>query len=136
MGATLLDAFTGSTEAAGIWTIQTGIFPENTASLRHSTSEPDSAASAPASASAAITAAGATSPSSNAAAPLPLLDELLARLRARDPESADQMTRCETPQRHPAPEDRDKMISQIRRASHPGDQGRTGSEKLLTWTDS
>ncbi len=34
IGAALLDAFTGSTEAAGIWTIQTGIFPENTASLR------------------------------------------------------------------------------------------------------
>ena len=34
LGAALLDAFTGSTEAAGIWTIQTGIFPENTTSLR------------------------------------------------------------------------------------------------------
>jgi phosphinothricin acetyltransferase len=34
IGAALLDAFTGSTEAAGIWTIQTGIFPENTTSLR------------------------------------------------------------------------------------------------------
>ena len=34
IGAALVDAFTGSTEAAGIWTIQTGIFPENTASLR------------------------------------------------------------------------------------------------------
>ena len=34
IGAALLDAFTGSTEAAGIWTIQTGIFPENTPSLR------------------------------------------------------------------------------------------------------
>ena len=33
-GTALLDAFTGSTEAAGIWTIQTGIFPENTTSLR------------------------------------------------------------------------------------------------------
>jgi L-amino acid N-acyltransferase YncA/2-polyprenyl-3-methyl-5-hydroxy-6-metoxy-1,4-benzoquinol methylase len=33
-GAALLDALTGSAEAAGIWTIQTGIFPENTASLR------------------------------------------------------------------------------------------------------
>ncbi|MER7730028.1 N-acetyltransferase family protein [Streptomyces erythrochromogenes] len=29
----LLDALTASTEAAGIWTIQSGIFPENTASL-------------------------------------------------------------------------------------------------------
>lgn len=28
-----LDAFIASTEAAGIWTIQSGIFPENTASL-------------------------------------------------------------------------------------------------------
>ena len=34
IGAALLGALTGSTEAAGIWTIQTGIFPENTASLR------------------------------------------------------------------------------------------------------
>ncbi|MEU9028642.1 N-acetyltransferase family protein [Streptomyces sp. NPDC048383] len=30
---TLLDALIASTEAAGIWTIQSGIFPENTASL-------------------------------------------------------------------------------------------------------
>jgi L-amino acid N-acyltransferase YncA len=30
----LLAAFIGSTEAAGIWTIQSGIFPENAASLR------------------------------------------------------------------------------------------------------
>ncbi|MEU3467353.1 N-acetyltransferase family protein [Streptomyces sp. NPDC006687] len=29
----LLDAFIASTEAGGIWTIQSGIFPENTASL-------------------------------------------------------------------------------------------------------
>jgi L-amino acid N-acyltransferase YncA len=29
----LLDALITSTEAAGIWTIQSGIFPENTASL-------------------------------------------------------------------------------------------------------
>jgi L-amino acid N-acyltransferase YncA/2-polyprenyl-3-methyl-5-hydroxy-6-metoxy-1,4-benzoquinol methylase len=34
IGAALLDALTGSTEADGIWTIQTAIFPENTASLR------------------------------------------------------------------------------------------------------
>jgi L-amino acid N-acyltransferase YncA/2-polyprenyl-3-methyl-5-hydroxy-6-metoxy-1,4-benzoquinol methylase len=34
IGAALLAALTGSAEAAGIWTIQTGIFPENTASLR------------------------------------------------------------------------------------------------------
>ncbi|MET3983980.1 N-acetyltransferase family protein [Streptomyces sp. PvR034] len=30
---TLLDALIASTEAAGVWTIQSGIFPENTASL-------------------------------------------------------------------------------------------------------
>ncbi len=29
----LLDAFVASTEAAGVWTIQSGVFPENTASL-------------------------------------------------------------------------------------------------------
>ena len=34
IGAALLDALIGSTETAGIWTIQTGIFPENTTSLR------------------------------------------------------------------------------------------------------
>jgi L-amino acid N-acyltransferase YncA/2-polyprenyl-3-methyl-5-hydroxy-6-metoxy-1,4-benzoquinol methylase len=34
IGAALLDALIGSTEAGGIWTIQTGIFPENEASLR------------------------------------------------------------------------------------------------------
>jgi L-amino acid N-acyltransferase YncA/2-polyprenyl-3-methyl-5-hydroxy-6-metoxy-1,4-benzoquinol methylase len=34
IGAALLDALIGSTEADGIWTIQTGIFPENAASLR------------------------------------------------------------------------------------------------------
>jgi L-amino acid N-acyltransferase YncA/DNA-binding transcriptional ArsR family regulator len=33
-GAALLRALIRSTEAAGIWTIQSGIFPENTASLR------------------------------------------------------------------------------------------------------
>jgi phosphinothricin acetyltransferase len=33
VGRTLLDALITSTEAAGIWTIQSGIFPENTASL-------------------------------------------------------------------------------------------------------
>ncbi|HEY1176992.1 MAG TPA: GNAT family N-acetyltransferase [Phytomonospora sp.] len=33
VGRTLLDAFIASTEAAGIWTISTSIFPENTASL-------------------------------------------------------------------------------------------------------
>ena len=34
IAAALLAAFIGSTEAAGIWTVQTGIFPENAASLR------------------------------------------------------------------------------------------------------
>jgi L-amino acid N-acyltransferase YncA len=33
VGRALLGALIGSTEAAGIWTIQSGIFPENTASL-------------------------------------------------------------------------------------------------------
>jgi phosphinothricin acetyltransferase len=33
IGRALLDALIGSTEAAGIWTIQSGIFPENAASL-------------------------------------------------------------------------------------------------------
>jgi len=34
VGAALLGALIRSTEAAGIWTIQSGIFPENAASLR------------------------------------------------------------------------------------------------------
>jgi L-amino acid N-acyltransferase YncA len=34
IGAALLAALIGSTEAAGIWTIQSGIFTENTASVR------------------------------------------------------------------------------------------------------
>jgi L-amino acid N-acyltransferase YncA/2-polyprenyl-3-methyl-5-hydroxy-6-metoxy-1,4-benzoquinol methylase len=34
IGAALLNALTSSTEADGIWTIQTAIFPENTTSLR------------------------------------------------------------------------------------------------------
>jgi L-amino acid N-acyltransferase YncA len=34
IGAALLAALAGSTEAAGIWTIQSGIFPENDASVR------------------------------------------------------------------------------------------------------
>ncbi|MFT4011283.1 MAG: GNAT family N-acetyltransferase [Nocardioidaceae bacterium] len=33
IGLLLLDALIASTESAGIWTIQSGIFPENTASL-------------------------------------------------------------------------------------------------------
>ncbi|GAA1782081.1 GNAT family N-acetyltransferase [Luedemannella flava] len=34
VGAALMAALIASTEAAGIWTIQSGVFPENTASLR------------------------------------------------------------------------------------------------------
>lgn len=34
IGSALLGALIGSAEAAGIWTIQSSIFPENTASLR------------------------------------------------------------------------------------------------------
>jgi L-amino acid N-acyltransferase YncA len=34
VGRRLLDALIASTEAAGIWTIESGIFPENVASLR------------------------------------------------------------------------------------------------------
>jgi L-amino acid N-acyltransferase YncA len=34
IGLTLLKALIASTEAAGIWTIQSGVFPENIASLR------------------------------------------------------------------------------------------------------
>jgi phosphinothricin acetyltransferase len=34
VGRALLDALIAATEQAGIWTIQSGIFPENTASLR------------------------------------------------------------------------------------------------------
>jgi L-amino acid N-acyltransferase YncA len=33
VGKALLDALIASTEAAGIWTIESGIFPENAASL-------------------------------------------------------------------------------------------------------
>jgi L-amino acid N-acyltransferase YncA len=33
VGRTLLDALIASSESAGIWTVQTGIFPENTASI-------------------------------------------------------------------------------------------------------
>jgi L-amino acid N-acyltransferase YncA len=33
IGRLLLDTLIASTQAAGIWTIQSGIFPENTASL-------------------------------------------------------------------------------------------------------
>ena len=38
VGRRLLDALIASTEAAGIWTIQSGIFPENTASIALHTS--------------------------------------------------------------------------------------------------
>ena len=66
IGGALLAALTGSADAAGIWTVQTGIFPENTASLRlHQRA--GSALSVPGSASAPTTAAGATSTSWNAA---------------------------------------------------------------------
>jgi L-amino acid N-acyltransferase YncA len=34
IGAALLQALIGSTEAAGVWTIQSGVFPENAVSLR------------------------------------------------------------------------------------------------------
>ena len=34
VGSTLLDAVIGSTEPAGIWTIQSSVFPENRASIR------------------------------------------------------------------------------------------------------
>ncbi|HVT68567.1 MAG TPA: GNAT family N-acetyltransferase, partial [Trebonia sp.] len=34
IGAALLSALIASSEAAGVWTIQSGIFPENAASLR------------------------------------------------------------------------------------------------------
>jgi L-amino acid N-acyltransferase YncA len=33
VGTALLDAYIAATEAAGVWTLQSGIFPENTASL-------------------------------------------------------------------------------------------------------
>lgn len=39
VGRALLRALIGSTEAAGIWTIQSGVFPENQASLRLHASE-------------------------------------------------------------------------------------------------
>ena len=34
IGRALIDALVASTEQAGIWTIQSGVFPENTSSLR------------------------------------------------------------------------------------------------------
>jgi L-amino acid N-acyltransferase YncA len=57
IGLALLRALIGSTEAAGIWTIQSSIFPEHTASLRlHQRT--DSAGQEPESGSPAITAYG------------------------------------------------------------------------------
>ena len=59
IGSALLGELVTRTEAAGIWTLQAGIFPENVASLRP-TSRTASAWSACASGSAGSTAAGAT----------------------------------------------------------------------------
>ena len=60
VGGALLDTLIRSTEAAGIWAIQSGIFPENTASLNlHARA--DSASSAPENASHGTTTGGATS---------------------------------------------------------------------------
>ncbi len=68
IGRQLVEALIASTEATGIWTIRSSIFPENTACLapHHATGF---AMSASASASADITDAGATPFSSNGAAP-------------------------------------------------------------------
>ena len=60
IGYLLLGALIASTETAGIWTIQSGIFPENTASLVL-TRRPGSAWSGSGNASASTTAAGVTS---------------------------------------------------------------------------
>jgi len=60
IGRLLLEALIASTEAASIWTIRSGIFPENTASLAlHQ--PPGSASSASGGALASTTVAGATS---------------------------------------------------------------------------
>lgn len=59
VGAALLDALVASTEAAGIWTIQSGVLPENVASPA-CTSEPGSGWSAPGSGPANSTAYGGT----------------------------------------------------------------------------
>ena len=78
VGAALIQALIDSTEAAGIWTIQSGVFPENTASLRlHERA--GSASSASGCVSAGITAVGATSSSSSAAAPSPVRTETPVR---------------------------------------------------------
>jgi phosphinothricin acetyltransferase len=60
IGYLLLDALIASTEAAGIWTIQSGISPR-TPPAWPCTRRPGSAWSGPANASASTTAAGATS---------------------------------------------------------------------------
>ena len=49
----------------------------------------------------------------NEHSPVPLLDQLLASLRAGSDEPADQTTPQQTRLQRPAPEDREKMISQI-----------------------
>ncbi|GAB2751976.1 hypothetical protein GCM10010442_82140 [Kitasatospora kifunensis] len=61
VGTALLDALIASTEAAGIWAIQSAVFPENTASLALHT-KASFRLIAPANASAGTTASGATSP--------------------------------------------------------------------------
>lgn len=69
VGSALLAAFVDSCETAGIWTIQAGIFPDNTPSLAlHENTASASSASATTS-DKPSTAAGATSPSWNAAPP-------------------------------------------------------------------
>lgn len=76
----LLDALITSTEQAGIWTIQSGIFPENTNSASPSTNTPDSAGPGSGSGSASTTVAGATSSWSSAAAP-PSADQPMLAVR-------------------------------------------------------
>lgn len=65
IGAALLQALIQSADAAGVWTIQTGIFPRTTPAWR-CTGAPGSAPSAPANASANATAVGGTWFASNA----------------------------------------------------------------------
>jgi L-amino acid N-acyltransferase YncA len=60
IAAALLDALIGSTETAGIWAIQSGIFPK-TPPASTCTPKPDSAQSVPVTASDGITASGAAS---------------------------------------------------------------------------
>ena len=61
VGRALLAALIESTEAAGIWTIQAGIFPRERGEPVLSTAPVSTASSAPASASVSSTGAGATS---------------------------------------------------------------------------